>query len=471
MKKLIALLLVLCMAFSMVACGTPSGNPDDTKGNSNNGELTEKPFAGKTLQLWGLVGEQYENLDKINPAVFLWMIRAAVEEWAEMNDVTIEWVRNYDQAAILSAMNAGDKPDLTFFTALFFPTVANLGIFRPFTTEEKAQLAEIVGETNMNLLGIGETSYSVNYPWTGTNMVYYNKTMLEEYGITTPKEYFEAGEWTWENFAKIAEEATKDVDADGIIDTYGIARNPGLNMLMPAYDEAADGTVSHIFDTDRARQWFNMAYHLDAEAGAVKSGTATVDQTASPRVAMSLSDAEPYNYQHMFKTLPNGDVIECAPAPSMDGTAESAYVNHSVIGMGIPRTCDEVDATMSLITYILKVGMKYMSDYSLGVVESDYEGIQGTSEYSAAWKAKFEEYLKERQAGTANAPGYDPEYMAAMIEWMGKGIQYCGKNYAGLDDWTWLHTAYITPPATAMAELKGSYQGLIDKYNELYINY
>jgi multiple sugar transport system substrate-binding protein len=49
----------------------------------------------------------------------------------------------------------------------------------------------------------------------------YNKTMLEREGQPDPWELYLAGEWTWENFEKIAKAVTRDTDGDGVIDQWG----------------------------------------------------------------------------------------------------------------------------------------------------------------------------------------------------------------------------------------------------------
>jgi ABC-type glycerol-3-phosphate transport system substrate-binding protein len=58
--------------------------------------------------------------------------------------------------------------------------------------------------------------YSVGN-WSFTLGVYYNRDMFEAAGISIPDTT-----WTWEEMLAIAKRLTKDVDGDGIPDTYGI---------------------------------------------------------------------------------------------------------------------------------------------------------------------------------------------------------------------------------------------------------
>lgn len=56
----------------------------------------------------------------------------------------------------------------------------------------------------------------------------YNKTMLEREGQPDPFQLWKEGNWTWEEFEKIAKAVTRDTDGDGVVDQWG------------AYDLAGD---------------------------------------------------------------------------------------------------------------------------------------------------------------------------------------------------------------------------------------
>ena len=225
MKKLLALLLVLCTLVGLVACGgkkddpTAGNNTTPTSGSSTTdptgGSATEdphltvtpetSPYKGKTLQIYGFGdGQTYTDYSIFGKGNYLWMMRAAVDEWAAINGVTIEYKGGYNQNQILAAMTSGDHPDMVFASNRF-PAIANVGIADAFTEEEYNKLAAICGEAYLDAVNYKGTSYGFVVPWVGTIMMYYNKTMFENYGVKTPKEYYMEGEWTWENYAKCLE--------------------------------------------------------------------------------------------------------------------------------------------------------------------------------------------------------------------------------------------------------------------------
>ena len=123
MKKLLALLLALCMVLSLVACGKKPDNTDGTgsqNAGNNNAEDTEwtyihventgnfnkdelvtgtgmnavdtellsnddlidpAKFGGKKLQIYGYSSSTYEDLDNMGKGSFIWMVRAAIGMW------------------------------------------------------------------------------------------------------------------------------------------------------------------------------------------------------------------------------------------------------------------------------------------------------------------------------------------------------------------------------------------------------
>ena len=77
-------------------------------------------------------------------------------------------------------------------------------------------------------------------------------------------------------------------------------------------------------------------------------------------------------------------------------------------------SCDENEATISLMHYILRVGMRYISDFSLGLYKCNYEGIRGASKYAHGWKQNFEAIVADRQAAFDELEGWDQELYQKM---------------------------------------------------------
>lgn len=516
MKKLIALLLVLCMVVGLVACGKKpvddpngTGSTGSTGGSANNGgsgdktqmgggiistdgytggtlsntggdglggkgdatitsndDLINPDFKGKTLQVYGYSSAEFDYIEDMGKGSFIWMVRAAIDEWAALNGVTVVFEGDYNQSTVLGAINSGEKPDI-LLGGKTFPNIANMGILRPLTDAEYKQLADTCGEMYLDMLTYKGQSYGFNGPWSGNHLCYYNKTMFEEYGVKTPKEYYMEDNWTWDTYVQCCKEITKDLDGDGKFDTYGTGY---FTVLWTPYrwSEAEDGTLTHHHNTDLYKKYLNYYYTGNAEGWLGKWTTCSI--ASNPRPGMDTSDAEWYNFEHLNKTLVNGDVIETIFPPSPSGNKDEQILTYTSDYYGIFSTCDEPEAALSLLTYILRVGMRYMSEFSCGLYGCNYEGIRGVTAYSLGWRENFQEIVEQRLADFEALEDWDQE----MYDKMYQDILNCkpvinGRSYAGMtgmkDD-----PALELPPASSLPLILAHYDAQVQTYNDLYAN-
>ena len=279
MKKILALLLVLCTLVGLVACGkkepastnsstpTTGNSTSDPTGTTEDPHLTvtpeTSPYNGKTLEIYGIgTAVSYTNYDSFGKGNYLWMEKAAIEEWAAINGVKIEWKGTYNQNGILASIQSGDHPDL-IFQSNQFPAISNVGLTAELTDAEYEKLAAICGNVYLDMLKYKGKATGFVYPWTGTYMCYYNKTMFENYGVKTPKEYFMEGTWNWENFTKCAVEMTKDIDSDGDIDTYGV-NNDSMYALVNTWKQDETGKLISTIDEPWIQDYIRLKYDMYA---------------------------------------------------------------------------------------------------------------------------------------------------------------------------------------------------------------
>lgn len=88
-----------------------------------------------------------------------------------------------------------------------------------------------------NICTVGGNTYfvnSLNSVWENIDTVVYNKTIFSNHGITSPLDYYNNGQWTWENFRKCAEEVKKLGYVGGYADADKI--NASLGSPMINYD-------------------------------------------------------------------------------------------------------------------------------------------------------------------------------------------------------------------------------------------
>ena len=212
-KKIISVLLVAAMAVSMVAgCGSKN---DSKKSDSKSGEKTLEvwvpPLDDATEKNWGELLKDWEK-----------------EKDCKVNLTVIPWDK-YEET-YTTALNSGEGPDVGYMYNEMFPTYIDAGAVEDmssYVTDEDKKEYKYLSNGNM---------MDGQYGWplvTGVPFVlYYNEDILNALGEKAPE--------TWDDFARICQEATKDTDGDGKVDQYGFAcgmntSDIGAMQILNAY--------------------------------------------------------------------------------------------------------------------------------------------------------------------------------------------------------------------------------------------
>ena len=195
-KKIVSVLLVAAMAVSMfTGCGSKS---DSKKSDSKSGEKTLEvwvpPLDDATEKNWGDLLKDWEK-----------------ENDCKVNLTVIPWDK-YEET-YTTALNSGEGPDVGYMYNEMFPTYIDAGAVEDmssYVTDEDKKEYKYLSNGNM---------MDGQYGWplvTGVPFVlYYNEDILNALGEKVPE--------TWDDFARICQEATKDTDGDGKVDQYGFA--------------------------------------------------------------------------------------------------------------------------------------------------------------------------------------------------------------------------------------------------------
>ncbi len=502
MKRLFALLLVLCLSVSLIACGKPADKADGTKpevedtipqvttpiredindvvvdsmkptGNvpdSNDEYINPEKFGGKELQIYGCSSVVYDDIENMEgQGTFIWMMRAAIDDWAALNNVTISYEGGYNSSTILGAINSGDRPDLLLMNQEI-PGAANLGIADKFSEEEYKAIADIIGEPLLNACNYKGASYGLILPWSGATWVRYNESLFESYGVKSPMDYYKEGNWTWETMEECFESVTKDFDGNGKIDktdTYGCST---LIMMMEPYqyEEKEDGTLVSLIETSEYfRSYAEMLYRGAKEtlslAGPSNQRCTIV---TTPRPATHIGDIEWYNYTHMYRFNDAGEKIKTVPLPVYSKEDPQRFTILTQQSLSIMSSCDEREATMSLICYMMKVGMRYMSDFSCGLYKCTYEPMRGASEYSKAYLKRLAGIVEERRTEFNAIEDWDQETYEKMVAEMLTSDTIVRRRYTGKENLS--SSLHQMPPASSLPLAAEAQKAWITKYNSLY---
>lgn len=480
MKRLFALLLAALMVLGMAACGGKPNPTEPTDGRTDPTEPTggtqtgvvipSDTFKGTTLEIWGFNKENYSDFETMGKGNYIWMMMAAMEEWAAIAGVTLDFRGSYDQGSILADINSGAKPDLIFQDNQF-PNMVNLEMVAALSDEETKLLADACGDVRyLEMMTTKGAAYGFVYPWSGNVMLYYNKTMFERYDVKTPKEYYMEDNWNWTTLKKVMQEMTRDVNGDGQTDTYGLGVDSAGAIYpgMFTFDRQT-GKLSSNIDKEISREWLEFVYEGVSIKGTIKRpGPHNIQKNiAYPMYAMQVSDCEPYNYEHLYQSIPNGDILEVVPVPLYDGEAETQYnLLWTQSAASVCKATDNRDAAINLLCYIIQCGRKYLDEFSLGAVPYDLSGIQGTCEYSKTWKEHFAEICEQR---AEDIKEWDFDQVL---------VDKFYKTFEQADNWQTAvaltgvsfnyKEVYTMPPASSIPAIKEKWQAQLDTYNSLY---
>jgi len=402
------------------------------------------------------------------------MQRAAILEWAAINEVTIEFKGSFNQNVLLAAMQSGDKPDM-FSVSNQFPAIANYGLTAQFTDAEYNELAKHMTTTQwMDIMKYNGKVNGIMLPWTGFFSCYVNIDLCERYGIKSPVDYFKEGNWNWTTMKTFFEEVTRDTDGDGKPNSQAVSNDFFVQGIIPMWTTEENGTITdEIFDKSWAYDFAEFKYNAQYQNGQVKSGAQSAAVMAgNPLVAMRQTDCEPYNYQHVFSVLSNGDKVIAVPTPEYTGKDAFKHVRATQSCMYMAASCDEREATVSLLSYLLECGDKYVAEMSGGSITSQFKGVTGACELSKKWLDQFNKGVAERADALKNDEKYehyDKDLMAKYYNYVMKEATWdIYRTFTSVSDFVRVCT-FSDPPATALSAGREKFKTQIKTYNDLYV--
>lgn len=160
--------------------------------------------------------------------------------WATANDFKIKYGGKVTVVVVpygslidktINLQNSGQAPDLVFLADNSFPSTAVTKVVQAMedlkdSTGKKVDFRKSLwSPLTMEAFQYGGKTYAINYkssmPW--ISIMFYNETMFKQAGLTTPKELYKQGNWTWENFEKAGKKLTKTKPGSNEIDVLGFA--------------------------------------------------------------------------------------------------------------------------------------------------------------------------------------------------------------------------------------------------------
>ena len=223
MSKKIIRLITLVLAIAMIAslavgCGGNSDNPSGTSGNVTGTidgllpEVNPEDYRGTKVVLatWK---DPYKNEDG-----------PVCEKFEQEYGIDFEW-EMIDEGQYVNAIAgkiASDQQLDIFFENGDFP--GSLKVMQPLDAAKIDLTAPIWNQGVIKASTLDGHPYlvdAISNVWTELDICVYNKHIFESNGLTTPEEYYEAGEWTFANFRDAARRVAalgKEYSGAGVLD-------------------------------------------------------------------------------------------------------------------------------------------------------------------------------------------------------------------------------------------------------------
>lgn len=219
--------------------------------------MKRRSFLAGTAAAAGLATTGCGNLATSDPNTITFMFRGSIDERAAYNEAIAEFERQNDVTVNVIVTNAdqydtklqaailGRKtPDVFYFDSGKVKAYAINDVLQDLTpylegtgtaVDELWPLAVDLYRYDGETQGEGDSLYGLPKD-IGPFSFGYNRTMFEEAGIELPDPEVP---YTWERFAEVCQELTRDTDDDGQLDQWGTGLNVTWNLQALVWSNGA----------------------------------------------------------------------------------------------------------------------------------------------------------------------------------------------------------------------------------------
>ena len=363
-KRIVALLLALCMVFSLAACGgngaTNIGN-EDGKGSGMSADdafdtdafIATMPaeLKGTTLKFLNWYKIDDRAAEKANVEAF----EAATGINVEVIDVEYGAAYNDKLAGLVAT---GDAPDMIRMSV---PKMAWMKSLQPIVNTGYDFSDKAWNDQVKNLYSVNGIQYAANLSYTPfllfATMIYHTDTM-EEFGFEDPWELWKKGEWTWDKVKEMSSEWVKQgTDYYGVAEILfgAVATTAGKDFVT--YD--GKQWQMNLYDADTLKHWTNTL-EMRENRILVQSTNTTFDNTKH-KALLGYRDSTGLEASSQYDTkLKKRGVWGAAPYPKH---ADSEYYLPvtELVAWGVPIGAKNPKAVPYFISWYANLA-KYDTD-------------------------------------------------------------------------------------------------------------
>lgn len=379
-KRILAMMMAITCMLTMAACGNsnadstqsskePEKSSEATASVSEASEAEEaKSSLPETLEnpnlviVWDASEEEWNAAKAEHPELFnlIWTTKEAFEEkyGGEVTVLGVGWGNM--QSTVTEMVNAGEVVDICQANDQNFPTFGAKNILQDISQYIDLE-DEFWYDSATNAYTFGGVPYAVGADAIPV-VISYNKTLFDQYGVKTPREYYEEGNWTWDAFREVGMAMTGDTDGDGVTDAFGfgwwdcfyiqLLTTNGVTCL----DFGEDGTVSSNYLSPEALETFTFLQNAYSTDGFIQYPDGDNFQTAFKNGKLAMT-AE-YGFS-AITTYNTGDYeIDWAPLPT-GPSGEANVCSGAINGYGIPVTSANPEGAAAFIRMAFELQQEY----------------------------------------------------------------------------------------------------------------
>ncbi len=362
--KVLSLILVLGMVFSLAACGSkgPSGTPAPNTGSPSPGAATDKPEPAQPTTLkvytwWDIT--KFQHLQKME-----------TDFEAANSDIKLEFVTVPSKYAdtMVTKLAGGEIPDVMMLAMDQIPRYALSGMLLPLDDLASAEYKNALYPVVKNALTVNGTLFAAGRDVT-PKVIYLNTKMFKDAGIAIPSD-----KWTIEEFTEIAKQLTKGSGADAQWGYYWKNYTDQTFAMIAAYGGnlySQDGKSSVLSTDENTKKAITYMYDLyntykvcPSAAQAAQFGDNEFAPFMANKVAMqigALSTASTFDASGVEYTV--------LPMPYINGKSQtSSFVNTWVV----PKTAKNPELSWRAVEFLSgKEGQQIALDMKFGLPASN----------------------------------------------------------------------------------------------------
>lgn len=365
LKRTAALLLALCLVFTLAACGGDANQGETNTGNS--GTSIEDAFDTDAFIASipaELKGTTIKFLNWYDPYDF-GQEGQVIDAFEAATGINVEVIDVEDgdpyKEKLAGLVATGDSPDVY---AMECPSVAYMKQAQPIVAATGYDFSDAAWSPLVKeLYSVDGTLYAANLaytPFIRMHSIVYNKQIMEENGFDDPWALYKKGEWTWEKAMEMCEEWVKQGT-----DYYGIstvaynmaASTQGIDFMK--YD-GKQWNLS-LYDADVVEAW---RWTLERKSERlIVQGTNTTFDAAKPKALFSTNNTAGLEKMSTWNSkIKKYGYFAAAPLPKFEG--KEGYVSVGELNaFAVPVGAKNAKAVPYFISYFCNLAKYDLDSY------------------------------------------------------------------------------------------------------------